>query len=108
MTSPDGCNWSALSGDSWIAVSSGASANGNGSVSFIVDANSTTQSRSGKIRLEDEVLAITRSRADCSFSLSFANVSFDSEGMEVVRFLSRWLPIPIPSPDPAVSGLKTR
>lgn len=54
VTSPDGCNWSALSGDSWIAVSSGASANGNGSVSFIVDANSTTQSRSGKITVEDD------------------------------------------------------
>ncbi len=82
VTSPDGCNWSAFSGDSWIAVSSGASANGNGSVAFIVDANSTTEPRSGTITVEDEVLTITQSGAVCDFSLSSDSVSFDSEGGE--------------------------
>ena len=82
VTSPDGCNWSAFSGDSWIAVAGGASANGNGSVSFIVDPNSTIESRSGTITVEDEVLTITQSGADCSFSLSSDSVSFDSDGGE--------------------------
>ena len=82
VTSPEGCNWSAFSGDSWIEVSSGASANGNGSVSFIVDANGTSESRSGTVMVEDEVLTITQSGAVCSFSLSSDNVSFDSDGGE--------------------------
>ncbi len=82
VTSPDGCNWSAFSGDSWIAVANGASANGNGSVFFLVDANSTIESRSGTITVEDEVLTITQSGADCSFSLSSDSVAFDSDGGE--------------------------
>ncbi len=82
VTSPEGCNWSAFSGDSWIEVSSGASANGNGSVSFIVDANGTSESRSGTVMVEDEVLTITQSGAVCSFSLSSDSVAFDSDGGE--------------------------
>ena len=82
VTSPEGCNWSVFSGDSWISVSGGASANGNGSVSFIVDPNNTTESRSGTIVVEDEVLTIDQSGTDCSFSLSSDSVSFDSDGGE--------------------------
>ena len=38
-TAADGCAWTATSNDSWITVTSGASSNGNGTVTFDIEAN---------------------------------------------------------------------
>ena len=79
-TSPSGCAWAANSSDAWISISEGGLGNGNGSLSFTVAPNTTIESRSGTIVVEDQVLTITQSRIDCSYSLSPSSASFDSEG----------------------------
>ena len=80
VSSPDGCEWSASSSESWITISSGASGSGADSVSFTVAANDTIQSRSGTITLEGQVLTITQDGIECTYSLSSGSASFDSGG----------------------------
>ena len=65
-----------------ITITGEASGNGNGSVAFTVDANTTALERSGSIIVEAEVLTITQSGVDCSYALSSDTAAFDSEGGE--------------------------
>ena len=80
ISSPDGCEWSATVGDSWIAISAGSNGSGDGSVFFTVTANTTIESRSGTITVEGEVLTITQGGIDCTYSLSPSAASLGSEG----------------------------
>ena len=50
VTAPSGCQWTASSQLSWVAISGGASGTGNGTVSFLVAAN-TGAVRSGSIAI---------------------------------------------------------
>ena len=45
VTTGAGCNWTAVSNDSWIQVTSGGSGTGNGTVGYSVDANSGAADR---------------------------------------------------------------
>ncbi len=48
VTSPGGCPaWTAVSNDSWITITSGANGDGNGTVSYTVDANPGVPPRNG-------------------------------------------------------------
>ena len=80
VTSSQGCDWSASSSDSWISILAGAEGNGTGSVSFTVAANPDPESRSGSIRVEDQVMTIDQSGIDCSYSLSSNSTSIDGAG----------------------------
>lgn len=73
-----GCTWSATANDSWIHISSGSSGNGNGTVTFSVDANPGV-ARSGTITAAG--LAFTVNQAGtCSYTLSPPSASFNSAG----------------------------
>ncbi len=74
------CTWTASSQDDWISVTAGASGTGDGTISYSVDANATTDSRSGTITVQDQTYTITQSGAVCSYSLNPTSNSFDDQG----------------------------
>jgi endonuclease G len=53
-----GCNWTAVSNDAWINVTSGASGTGNGTVQFSVAANSTSSIRNGTITIAGQTFTV--------------------------------------------------
>ena len=59
VNAPGGCGWTAVTSDSWIAVTPPANGSGNGSVSFTVQANSGPQ-RSGSIVVGGQVFSISQ------------------------------------------------
>ncbi|HEV2471687.1 MAG TPA: BACON domain-containing protein, partial [Chthonomonadales bacterium] len=60
------CLWTAISNDSWIVVVSGRSGQGNGSVSYLVDANAGAN-RTGTITAAQQTFTITQS--SCGYSI---------------------------------------
>ena len=74
------CSWTSSSSDSWITVTGGGSGTGNGSVSYTVSSNPTTQSRSGNITVEGEVLTIDQDGLPCTYGLSSGSASFGFAG----------------------------
>nr|AUN37118.1 putative sugar-non-specific nuclease NucA [uncultured bacterium] len=55
-----GCNWTAVSNDGWITVTSGASGTGSGTVQFSVAANSTSSIRSGTITIAGQTFTVSQ------------------------------------------------
>ena len=80
VSTTSSCSWSATSGESWITITGGSSGSGNGSVSYTVSSNPSTQSRSGTITVEGEVLTITQDGIPCTYALSSGNASFGFAG----------------------------
>ena len=60
VTAAVGCNWVASSASSWITISSGASGAGNGTVSYIVTANSGV-GRSGTLIIAGQTITVNQS-----------------------------------------------
>lgn len=58
--SREDCSWKAIDDSSWIAIVSGASGIGNGTVQYKVDANPGTTSRNGAITVAGKVLDISQ------------------------------------------------
>ena len=64
VTTPVGCTYETVLGPSWISVTSGASGNGDGTLVYTVDQNSTTAPRSGSLTIGGQTLQITPGRPD--------------------------------------------
>jgi hypothetical protein len=62
VTAPSGCQWTASSQLSWVAITAGASGNGNGAVAFQVAANSGA-ARSGAIAIAGFPFTVEQSAA---------------------------------------------
>jgi uncharacterized protein (TIGR03437 family) len=58
VTAPSGCSWSAASNVPWISLTSGASGNGAGDVSYTVLPNSGTDYRVGSITIQRRTFAM--------------------------------------------------
>ncbi|MEW6210552.1 MAG: S8 family serine peptidase [Acidobacteriota bacterium] len=81
VTAPSGCAWTAVSNDSWINVTGGASGSGDGSVSYSVSVNSSSVTRTGSITIAGQTHSVTQSGASaCSFSLAPTSASFAASG----------------------------
>ena len=82
VTSGSGCAWTAVSNTSWIAVSSGASGSGNGTVGYSATANSATTSRTGSITIAGKTFSVTQAGAapTCSYAISPASASVAANG----------------------------
>ena len=59
VNAPGGCNWTAVTNDSWITITPPANGISNGSVSFTVQANNGPQ-RSGSIVVGGQVFSISQ------------------------------------------------
>ena len=63
-----GCNWTAVENATWLHVTAGAMGSGSGSVSYLVDANTTGTSRSGSLTFAGRTLTVTQAAAAaCSY-----------------------------------------
>lgn len=72
VTTMTGCPWTAVSNDSWITVTGGASGNGNGTVDYTVDANPDANQRIGTITIAGQTFTVTQSGAVvCTFCDDF-------------------------------------
>jgi len=81
VTTAAGCPWAAASNDSWIHVTSGSMGNGNGNVGYSVDANTSTNPRSGTITIAGQLFTVNQSGTTaCTFSISPTQASYTRTG----------------------------
>ena len=73
------CVWTASPSATWIAVTSGASGTGSGTVAFTVGAN-TGGSRMATLTIGNSVATITQAAAACAFSISSAGENVGAAG----------------------------
>jgi hypothetical protein len=64
------CPWTAVSNDSFITVTSGASGNGSGTVGFTVAANPNSGQRTGSITIAGLIFNISQDGTNCSYSIA--------------------------------------
>jgi hypothetical protein len=72
--------WTAVSNQSWLTVTSGASTTGNGSVGFSVASNPSVSSRSGAITIGDKSFAVTQAGLTGSVTLNPTSLSAVAAG----------------------------
>jgi hypothetical protein len=82
VSTSDGCDWTATTGDSWITVTAGATGSGPGSVSYQVDANPEPDGRTGTITVATQTFTIQQAgtAGGCSYSISPATASYPAAG----------------------------
>jgi len=68
-TSTSDCEWSAVSSDSWVTITSGASGSGSGRVDYTVAANSGP-TRTATITVAGNEHTLRQTAADCTYSIS--------------------------------------
>ncbi len=78
VTTAGGCNWSAVSNDAWLTITSGASGSGSGAVSFTVAAN-TGAARSGTLTIAGQTFTVNQA-APCSYSILPTSQNFAAAG----------------------------
>jgi hypothetical protein len=69
VTAPEGCTWTASSGDNWITASGPAVGNGNGIVALTVAPNAGEYSRFGLVRIAGQDVTVNQSNSDCAYDL---------------------------------------
>jgi C1A family cysteine protease len=63
LSTQDTCDWTAVSNVTWVNVTSGASGNGSGSVSYTVEANATNLQRSGTMTIAGQTFTVNQQAA---------------------------------------------
>ena len=83
VAAPGGCNWTATSNVSWITITSGDGAAGNGSVTFEVRNNDTGSARSGTVTIAGQTFTAMQDGGlggECDYALSPTSQSFSASG----------------------------
>ena len=72
VTAGAGCTWTAAvtTGSTFLSISAGSSGTSNGSVSYVVAANSTTAQRSGTLTIAGQTFTLTQAASSCAYTLS--------------------------------------
>ncbi|MEW6128598.1 MAG: BACON domain-containing carbohydrate-binding protein [Acidobacteriota bacterium] len=79
VTAGVGCNWTAVSNDAWITVTSGASGSGNGSVGYSVAANPNPSSRTGTMTIAGQTFTVMQN-GNCNYLISPSGRTFTNVG----------------------------
>jgi len=61
VTGPNGCAWTAISYDSFIAITSGSGGSGDGTVDYTVAANTSTSTLTGTMAIAGQAFTVTQS-----------------------------------------------
>lgn len=80
VTATSGCPWTTSSDSSWLAVTTGATGVGNGTVTYSVAATTAPATRTGRLTIAGRTLVVTQTGAPCTFTLSPAGSSFPAFG----------------------------
>jgi len=83
VTTTRDCTWDAASGVNWIALTSAANGQGNGTVSYRVDPNGVPASRKGTIDVNGTSITVTQEAAPCRFTVSPLNSSVSASASNV-------------------------
>lgn len=81
VTAGNGCNWTAVSNDAWITVTSGSNGSGNGTVNYTVAANAGS-ARTGTITIAGQTFTVNQSGTtggsndNCSDATSISNTPY--------------------------------
>lgn len=73
VTAPGTCAWTAVSNDSWISITSGASGNGNGAVNYSVGVNNDLSMRTGTMTIAGQTFTVMQSGVSCTYAISPAS-----------------------------------
>jgi uncharacterized protein (TIGR03437 family) len=77
VPAPTDCTWAARSNVSWIAITAGSSASGNGTVSYSVAAyTSSIVPRTGTVTIGGQTFTVTQAGAPCTYVIVPAKQSF--------------------------------
>jgi len=60
VTADSGCAWTAVTSNSWIAITAGSSGSSNGIVSYTVAANTSTDQRTGTLTIGGKTFTVTQ------------------------------------------------
>jgi hypothetical protein len=86
VTAPTGCVWSAVSNVAWVSFSGSQIGNGNGSVSYVVEANNSGAPRSGTLTVAGRTFTVNQAAStsltasSCTYTLSPATQSIAHGG----------------------------
>ncbi|MGW8182045.1 MAG: BACON domain-containing protein, partial [bacterium] len=69
VTSPSGCDWTATESASWIDITSGSSGSGSDEVTYKVDANPSSNSRTATITVAGKSHTVTQEGLSCTYSI---------------------------------------
>ena len=72
------CSWTATTTDSWITVTSGATGQGMGNVTFLVAANGTGSARTGTLTVAGKTVTVTQAANSCTYSVTPSSFSIDA------------------------------
>jgi len=78
VTTATGCTWSTTTSDAWLTISTGASGNGNGSVTFTAAAN-IGPARTGTLFIAGQSFTVTEP-SGCTFGISPTSQSATASG----------------------------
>ena len=78
VTADANCAWTAVSNDSWITVTSGASGSGNGSVGYTVQANTLTSTRTGTVTVAGKIFTVMQAGVSCTYSFNPSSQNFSA------------------------------
>ncbi|HEY0765857.1 MAG TPA: M36 family metallopeptidase [Pyrinomonadaceae bacterium] len=78
VTTTAGCNWTAVSNNSFITVTSGASGSGNGTVNYSVAANTGSLSRNGSLTIAGLTHSVTQAGAGGGCTNAIVNPGFET------------------------------
>lgn len=80
VTTSNGCEWTSVSGDSWIVITSGNTGSGSGTATYEVQANPAGE-RAGSITIANHVHTVVQEgAAGCSYSISPTAQYFSAGG----------------------------
>ncbi len=81
VSAPAGCTYSAVSNSDFLTITSGASGNGDGTVSYTVAAYSGTQPRTGTLTIAGATFTVTQTgTAPCTFSIDKTSATAPAAG----------------------------
>lgn len=75
-----GCAWTASSNAPWITITGGGSGTGDGTVNYLVAANTETTPRTGTVTIGGQTFTVSQAAAACTFSISPTSASAPSNG----------------------------
>jgi len=78
VTTPSGCQWTAVSNANWIIVTGGNNGSGNGTVSITVQANNGV-ARTGTVTIAGKTFTINQA-SGCAYTLSPASTTIPATG----------------------------
>ena len=70
LTTSSGCQWTAISNESWLTVTSPRAGNGDAQIAYSATANTTGFSRTGQISIAGQTFSVSQEGGGCAYSLS--------------------------------------